>query len=122
MTWSAYSSRGVYPLSTRARAARSGWLAHISADFKMARKARLVAIGFFLTNSRLAVTRQQKYWDHGRSVALLTTTWPIFLARNSWAFGGKPRNAYTFPSVSNRTDSIAGWIDHLMSFRGSKPT
>ena len=47
----------------------------------MARSARLVAIGFFRANSRFAATTQQKDCDHGRSSVLLSTTWPIFLAR-----------------------------------------
>ena len=33
--------------------------------FKIARIARLVATGFLRTNSRLAATMQQKYWDQG---------------------------------------------------------
>ena len=32
---------------------------------------------------------QQKYWDQGRSTALLTTTWPIFLARELLRIGGE---------------------------------
>ena len=62
----------------------------MSVAFRKARKARLVATGFFRTKSRLAATMQQKYWDHGRSTALFTTEWPIFRARSSWGSGGKP--------------------------------
>jgi len=44
-----------------------------------------VATGEVRTNSRLAVTIQQKYWDHGRSVTVFTNTRPIFFARSSWS-------------------------------------
>ena len=49
----------------------------MSAAFKIARTARLVATGCFRTNSRFPATIQQKYWDQGRSMLLLTTTCPI---------------------------------------------
>src|SRR5437867_5455473 len=39
----------------------------MAAAFKIARSARLVAIGCLRTNSRLPVAMQQKYCDHGRS-------------------------------------------------------
>ena len=45
---------------------------------------------------------QQKYWDQGRSTALLTTTCPICLARSSCGCGGKPRKASIFSSASSR--------------------
>ena len=56
-----------------------------------ARIARFVATGFRRMNSRLLNAMQQKYCDHGLSLAVLTMTWPIFLARISWGSGGKPR-------------------------------
>ena len=49
-------------------------------------------------NSRLDMARQQKYWDQGRSTALLTRTWPICCARSSCGAGGKPSNASILPS------------------------
>src|SRR6266571_2909996 len=79
------------------RAARSGSRAQMSADLTMARSARLVATGCVRTNSRLPVTMQQKYWDHGRSTALLTTTCPIPFARSSCACGGKAIKASNLP-------------------------
>ena len=39
-----------------------------------------MATGYFRTKSRLATAMQQKYCDQGRSMALLTTTWPIRFA------------------------------------------
>jgi len=55
----------------------------MSAAFKIARSARLVAMGCLRTNSRWPVAMQQKYCDHGRSTVLLTTTCPTFRARSS---------------------------------------
>ena len=37
----------------------------------------------------MPASRQQKYCDHGLSVAVLATTCPIWRARSSWANGGK---------------------------------
>ena len=42
---------------------------------------------------------QQKYCDHGRSVALLSNTRPTFLARSSCPSGGKARKASILPSA-----------------------
>jgi signal transduction histidine kinase len=55
-------------------AAAAGSVAQKSVAFRIARSARLVAMGFLRTNSRLPASMQQKYCDHGRSVELLTTT------------------------------------------------
>ncbi len=59
-------------------ATRSGSAAQISAALRIARSARLVATGCLRDEVAVAATMQQKYWDQGRSTALLTTTWPIF--------------------------------------------
>src|SRR2546426_504854 len=88
----------------------------------MARRARLVATGCFRTNSRFPTSMQQKYWDQGRSTALLTTTRPIPFARSACGSGGKPRYASIFPSARSRIDSLAGCLTQLMSLLGSRPT
>ena len=69
----------------------------------MARKARFVATGCCWTNARFPVTTQQKYWDQGRSLLVLTTTCPICFARSSCATGGKARKASIFPSARSWT-------------------
>jgi len=52
-----------------------------SAALRTARNAHLVATGWLRTKSGLAPTKQQKYWDHGGSTALLTITLPISRAQ-----------------------------------------
>lgn len=54
--------------------------------FSIARTTRLVATGYFRTNSRFPSNTQQKYCDHGRSTAVLTKERPSFRARisNVW--------------------------------------
>ena len=44
---------------------------------------------------------QQKYCDHGLSVAVLRITRPILRARSSCGSGGKPRKASTLPSANS---------------------
>src|SRR5262249_50972886 len=65
---------------------------------------------------------QQKYCDQGRSIEPLTTTWPIFRARNSCGSGGKPRNASILPSAKSSLGAIVGLVTQLISFAGSSPT
>src|SRR5258706_12733388 len=65
---------------------------------------------------------QQKYCDHGRSVALLKITWPILRARNSCGSGGSPRNASIFPSANNSIGLGEELVTHRISFAGSSPT
>ena len=43
-------------------------------SFRIARNARLVAMGCLRTKSWLPASMQQKYCDHGRSIELFTTT------------------------------------------------
>jgi len=69
-----------------------------------------------------ATAMQQKYWAHGRSVPMLTSTRPIFFARSSWGSGGNPRKASILRSASNRIPSGASCTTHRTSFRGSRPT
>src|SRR4026207_2212298 len=59
--------------------------------------------------SLFADTRQQKYWDHGRSARLLNTTLPMCFARSSCVSGGDARNASIPPSASRVFGS--GYID-----------
>ena len=44
----------------------------------------------YRTNSVFPTNRQQKYWDHGRSIAISTITQPILPARSSGYSGTKP--------------------------------
>ena len=67
------------------------------AAFRMARTARFVATGCIRTNSRFAVTMQQKYWDQGRSTILLTTTCPICFAAALEGRGGSPGRRRSSP-------------------------
>src|SRR5262245_60925610 len=91
-------------------------------DFRIARTARLVATGFFRTNSRFPAIEQQKYRDQGRSVIVLTMTRPTFFARSSCGSGGKAMNPSIFPSVRRRIDSAEGCVTNLKSLLGSRPT
>src|SRR2546425_810052 len=68
----------------------SGASAHTSLAFRRARSARLVATGCLRTNAQLAMSRQQKYWDQGRSVVMLTTTCPIFSGAQLLGLGWEP--------------------------------
>src|SRR2546430_16362543 len=70
----------------------------------------------------LPVAMQQKYCDHGRSVALFTTTRPTFFARSSCGIGGKPRKASILPSARSFIDTVAGCVTQVTSRRGSTPT
>ena len=65
---------------------------------------------------------QQKYWDHGRSVVVLITTWPICRARSSWGSGGKPIIASILPSASSWIASAVAGVTNVMSLSGSSPT
>src|SRR6516225_6952198 len=85
------------PPSTIFCAARAGSAAQKSVAFMIARKTRLVATGCLRTKSRLPASTQQKYWDHGRSIPVLTITCPIFRACSSCGSGGKPQNASILP-------------------------
>jgi hypothetical protein len=53
-------------------------------------------------------TTQQKYCDHGLSVVVLTTTWPMRLARSSWGSGGNPMKASISPRANICIASGAG--------------
>src|SRR2546427_11182933 len=59
--------------------------------------------------------------DQGRSTALLTTTWPILLARISCGTGGKPIRASSLPSARRRIASAGGGGMKLMAFPGARP-
>ena len=63
----------------------------------MAPTTRLVAMGFFRTNSQSPANMQQKCCDHGRSFALLTMTRPMFCARQD----------RRLPRISSRTTAFA---------------
>src|SRR6516164_10736291 len=63
---------------------------------------------------------QQKYCDHGRSVALLKITWPMLRARKSCGSGGQPRKASIFPSANSSIG--VGEVTQRISFAGSSPT
>src|SRR5215831_20889503 len=65
---------------------------------------------------------QQKYCDHGRSVALLKITWPMLRARKYCGSGGQPRNASIFPSANSSTGSGEELVTQRISFAGSSPT
>src|ERR1700756_6060783 len=65
---------------------------------------------------------QQKYCDHGRSIALLKITWPILRARNSCGSGGSPRNASIFPSANSSIGLGEELVTQRISFAGSSPT
>ena len=92
------------PRSTRNRAVCSGCVAQTVFALSSARTTYLVAIGFFLTKSRLPATTQQKYRDQGLSAPLLRITWPTLFARSSWGTGGKPTSASIFPAARSRMD------------------
>src|SRR6266478_6416619 len=112
----------VKPPSTSSRAARAGSVAHKSAALRMARVTRLVAIGYFRTNSRWPASMQQKYCDQGRSTVLSTITWPTRRACNSCGSGGKPRKPSSFPSMKSCIGFTDGLTTQLMSLLGSIPT
>src|SRR5215831_14603343 len=99
------------------RAVRSGSRAHTSATFSMARSARLVATGCWRTNALVLATKQHKYCDHGLSVVVLTSTWPIFFSRLSCTRGGPSMKASIFPSARSCLLSIerSGKTSQLMS-------
>src|SRR5471032_1744286 len=65
---------------------------------------------------------QQKYCDHGRSIALLKITRPMLRARNSCGSGGKPRNASIFPSANSSIGLGEELVTQRMSLAGSSPT
>src|SRR3984893_3978582 len=88
----------------------------------MARVTRLVAIGYFCTNSRRPASMQQKYCDQGRSTVLSTITWPTRRACNSCGSGGKPRKPSSFPSMKSCIGFTDGLTTQLMSLLGSIPT
>jgi hypothetical protein len=49
----------------------------MSAAFRVARNARLVATGYFRANSRRVYTMQQKYCDHSRHRASNWGIWGV---------------------------------------------
>ena len=114
--------RGVKPLSTIRCATRAGSLTHKSVARSMARTTRLVAMGFFRTNSRFPANMQQKYCDHGRSRALLTMTRPMFCARKRCGSGGNPRKASILPSANKSIGLTFALVTHSISLAGSSPT
>src|SRR5215469_7785682 len=65
---------------------------------------------------------QQKYCDHGRSMAVLTSTCPTCASRNCCGSGGKPRNASILPSMKRSIGLTLGSVTQRMSFSGSSPT
>src|SRR6516162_5935460 len=104
------------PRSTSRRAVGSGSVAQRSVALRMARNARLVAIGFLRTYSRLPASMQQKYCDHGRSTTVLTITWPICRARSSRDSGGLPTNTSTFPLTKSSTGADFGATTQSRAF------
>ena len=62
---------------------------------------RFVVAGCLSTKSALPATIQQKYCDHGRSTSLLTTVWPIFLARSISGSGIAASTASTVLSMKD---------------------
>jgi len=58
----------------------------------------------------------------GRSVAVLSTRWPIPCARSSCGTGGNPAKASTWSAARRRIASAGGCGSQRMSRRGSRPT
>ena len=73
------------------------------------------------TNSRLPTTMQQKYCDQGRSIALLTTTWPIFFARSSCGPGESRGTHRSCPRRGAASPRPADASTQVMSLRGIEP-
>src|SRR5207245_4383560 len=89
---------------------------------RMARNTRLVATGFLRMKSLLPASMQQKYCDHGRSMALLTITRPILRARSSCGSGGKPGNASIFPAAHSSIGVGEEPVPRAIAVAGSSPT
>lgn len=71
---------------------------------------------------RVPATIQQKYWDQGRSTALLTMTRPNPFARSSGGKSAKARKASIFPSSRTCTASAVRCVAQWISLPGSRPT
>src|SRR6516165_11857702 len=95
--WSAYSYRPVKPPWTICCVALGGSAAQKLVALRIARNTRLVATGCLRTKSEFPASMQQKCCDHGRSLVVLTMTWPVLRACSSCGSGGKPRNESIFP-------------------------
>ena len=66
---------------------------------------------------------QQKYCDHGLSVAVLTITCPVPRARSSCGSTGHPRSASIFRSANNcMVVSVGPGVTQLISSLGLSPT
>jgi len=92
-------------------------------------RAQNVSIGVTINGTRGDLVRcpmimQQKYWDQGRSTALLTTTCPSFFARASCATGGNATKASILTSARSAAASATAsdTVTQLISRRGSRPT